>query len=98
MSYDLTSKSLVRFAYGRTVNRPEFREISPFVFYNFEEKSTYYGNTELINCYINNFDLRYEIFPSAGDMITLGGFYKHFESPIEAHLLNAGSGLNYNYR
>ncbi len=97
MSYDITSKSLVRFAYGRTVNRPEFREIAPFVFYNFEEKATYYGNTELVNSYINNFDIRYEIFPSTGDMITLGGFYKHFESPIEAHLINAGSGLNYNY-
>jgi outer membrane receptor protein involved in Fe transport len=97
MSYDITSKSLVRFAYGRTVNRPEFREIAPFVFYNFEEKATYYGNPELVNSYINNFDIRYEIFPSAGDMITLGGFYKHFETPIEAHLINAGSGLNYNY-
>jgi len=97
MSYDITSKSLVRFAYGRTVNRPEFREIAPFVFYNFEEKATYYGNPDLVNSYINNFDIRYEIFPSSGDIITLGGFYKHFETPIEAHLINAGSGMNYNY-
>ena len=79
------------------VNRPEFREIAPFVYYNFEEKATYYGNTGLINCYINNIDLRYEFFPSNGDMITIGGFYKHFQSPIEAHLIESGSGLNYNY-
>jgi outer membrane receptor for ferrienterochelin and colicin len=97
MSFDITSKSLIRFAYGRTINRPEFREIAPFVFYNFEEKATYYGNPDLVNSYINNYDIRYEIFPAAGDMITLGGFYKHFKTPIEAHLVNAGSGLNYKY-
>jgi hypothetical protein len=97
MTFDLTDKALVRFAYGRTINRPEFREVAPFVYYNFEEKATYYGNTRLINCYINNIDLRYEYFPASGDMITLGGFYKHFQSPIEAHLIESGSGLNYNY-
>lgn len=96
-TFDVTARTLVRFAYGRTVNRPEFREIAPFVYYNFEEKATYYGNTKLVNCYINNIDLRYEFFPSNGDMITIGGFYKHFQAPIEAHLIESGSGLNYNY-
>jgi hypothetical protein len=97
LTYDLTDKSLFRFAYGRTINRPEFREISPHTYYDFEEKATIYGNPGLKNSYIQNLDLRYEFFPANGDMITLGGFYKHFTNPIEAHLVEAGSGRNYTY-
>ncbi len=97
LTYNLGEKSLLRFAYGRTINRPEFREISLQSYYDFEEKATIYGDTSLSNAYIQNLDLRYEIFPSSGDMITLGGFYKHFTNPIEAHLLEAGSGRNYTF-
>jgi hypothetical protein len=97
LTFNFTGRTLIRAAYGLTVNRPEFREIAPFVYYNFEEKATYYGNPTLTNCYINNLDIRYEYYPSVGDMITMGVFYKHFKSPIEAHLKEVGSGLNYTY-
>lgn len=97
MTYNITEKTLARFAYGRTINRPEFREIAPYTYYNFEEKATYYGNPELTNSYINNLELRYEFFPTNGDMITVGGFFKQFTNPIEAHLIESGSGLNYNF-
>jgi len=62
MTYNVTEKSLVRFAYGRTINRPEFREIAPYTYYNFEEKATYYGNPDLTNSYVHNLELRYEFF------------------------------------
>ena len=96
-TYNFTKELLLRLAYGRTINRPEFREISPFSFYNFEEKATVYGNPDLKNAYINNYDLRVEWYPSLGEMITLGGFYKEFSNPIEAHLKDYGSGWNYKY-
>jgi len=96
-TYNFSEKVLLRLAYGKTVNRPEFREISPFSFYNFEEKATVYGNPELKNAYINNYDLRFELYPSMGEMITLGGFYKGFSNPIEAHLKDFGTGWNYKY-
>jgi outer membrane cobalamin receptor len=97
LSYNISDKSLLRFAYGRTINRPEFREISLQSYYDFEEKATIYGNTDLQNSYLQNIDLRYEIFPENGDMLTFGGFYKHFSNPIEAHLTEAGSGRNYTF-
>jgi hypothetical protein len=97
MSYNLTEKSLIRFAYGRTINRPEFREISLQSYYDFEERASIYGNDTLKNAYIQNIDLRYEFFAPNGDMITLGAFYKRFRNPIEAHLLEAGSGRNYTF-
>ncbi len=97
MTFNFTEKVLVRLAYGRTVNRPEFREIAPYTYYNFEEKATYYGNSDLTNSYVQNAELRFEFFPALGDMITLGAFYKKFINPIEAHLFESGSGLNYFY-
>jgi hypothetical protein len=97
ITYNFTDQLLLRLAYGRSVNRPEFREIAPYTYYNFEEKATYYGNPELVNSYIHNSELRLEYFPTQGDMITVGGFYKQFSNPIEAHLIESGSGLNYFY-
>ncbi len=97
LTYNINQKSLMRFAWGRTINRPEFREISLQAYYDFEEKATIYGNPALKNAYIQNADIRYEFFPSNGDVITFGGFYKHFRNPVEAHLTEAGSGRNYTY-
>ena len=77
VAYNLSQKHLVRAAYGRSVNRPEFREVVPYVYFNFERDANIVGNTELKNAYADNIDLRYEFYPAAGEMITIGGFYKH---------------------
>ncbi|MBN1415239.1 MAG: TonB-dependent receptor [Bacteroidales bacterium] len=97
ITYKITKRIAVRAAYGRSINRPEFREIAPYTYYNFEEKATYYGNPELVNSYVHNAELRFEYFPEEGDMITAGGFYKQFSNPIEAHMIESGTGLNYFY-
>ena len=97
VAYNLSQEHLVRAAYGRSVNRPEFREVVPYVYFNFERDANIVGNTELKNAYADNIDLRYEFYPAAGEMITIGGFYKHFKDPIEETYNEAGSGLQYTY-
>ena len=92
LTISLNEKNLIRLAYGRTINRPEFREIAPFSFYNFKENVTVYGNPKIKSCYINNFDFRYEWYPGSGEMVTVGGFYKNFDSPIEATWVPASGG------
>ncbi|MFH0896289.1 MAG: TonB-dependent receptor [Bacteroidota bacterium] len=96
-SYDLTEKSLLRASYAMTLNRPEFREISPHVFYDFEQDASIRGDTNLQNAYINNFDLRYEFYPGINEMITFGVFYKEFIHPIESHILPS-TNLEYTYK
>ena len=86
ISYDMNEKSKIRFGGSRTVNRPEFREIAPFQFIDFENLWTIAGNPALKRANINNFDLRYEFYPNPGEVITLGAFYKRFENPIEAKM------------
>ncbi|KAF0194396.1 MAG: TonB-dependent receptor [Bacteroidetes bacterium] len=92
LTVNLNEKNLIRLAYGKTINRPEFRERTDFAFYDFDENVIVYGNDTLKSCYINNFDLRYEWYPSIGEMITIGGFYKQFDNPIEATWIPVSSG------
>lgn len=83
IDYSLGETQKLRFAYGRSVNRPEFREIAPFLFYDFELDANRNGNPDLKTATINNFDARYEIYPRQGETISIGGFYKRFKDPIE---------------
>ena len=94
---NISDKLVFRLAGGKTINRPEFREVSPFVFYNFEENATTYGNPNVVNAYVSNADGRFEFYPTPEEVISLGVFYKHFENPIESKILYTGSGWNYTF-
>ncbi len=98
LSYNFNTQSLIRFAYGKTINRPEFREIAPYNFYNFEEKAGMYGNPNLKSAYIDNIDLRYEFYPSNSEIVNIGMFFKSFTNPIEANAISAGSGKNFTFK
>ena len=89
----------LRASYGRSINRPEFRELSPAVFYDFDLASSVQGNTELKNCYIENADLRYEFYPSRGEVISVAAFFKYFDKPIEwTYTVAGGTDLIYSYK
>ena len=96
--YKFNDKHQVRLAYGKSVNGPEFREVSPSVYYDFDLASHVQGNVDLKSCYIHNVDLRYEFYPSRGEQITIAGFYKHFDNPIEwTYTVAGGTSLVYSY-
>jgi outer membrane cobalamin receptor len=97
MTYDLSEKRKLRLAYGMTVNRPEFRELAPFSYYDFNLNISKAGNPDLKTATIHNVDARYEIYPNDGEMITIAGFYKHFINPIEVSGRAAGSGTAFFY-
>jgi len=87
LTYNFNDRSLMRFAYGMSVNRPEFREIAPFYYVDFDMNAGVYGAPEIRQSYIHNFDLRYELYPSGGETFSLGVFYKNFNHPIEQVIL-----------
>ncbi len=106
--YKFTEKSLVRAAYGETVNRPEFREWAPIYYYDFDAKAGNYGSLfpngsgalgdTLKVAQIQNIDVRYEVYPSAGEMIQFGFFYKSFKDPIQRIIKsNISSDKAYTY-
>jgi len=98
MTYKFNDKHQLRLSYGKSVNRPEFREVSPSVFYDFDLAADVQGNTELKPCYIQNVDFRYEFYPSKGETVSLAAFYKYFDAPIEwTYILKGGTNVGYSY-
>lgn len=85
-TYSPNTKNSVRVSGSRTVARPEFREIAPFSFYDYEANYGVNGNVNLQRSSIYNGDVRYEFYPKGGEAITIGAFYKYFNDPIELRL------------
>lgn len=83
ITYALSEQSNLRASVSQTISRPELREISPSGYYEFLTGLKVTGNPDLERSLIQNYDLRYEIFPDAGEIFSLSLFYKHFDQPIE---------------
>lgn len=92
VSYALTPKSNIRFSASQTLSRPEFRELAPFGFYDFERRLVVTGNPNLKEASILNLDLRYELFPENAQLFSVSAFYKKFTNPIEQTVNSAGVG------
>lgn len=80
--YALNEKSNLRLAATRTLARPNMRELSPFE--QFDTKNGFFniGNPNLRRTLIDNYDLRYELYPNLGELIAVSLFYKNFSDPI----------------
>lgn len=83
LAWEPVEDHIVRLGYAMTVSRPDFRELSPATYNDVTGGRQYFGNPELARATIQHLDLRWEWFPSARDLLSVGGFYKHFEDPIE---------------
>ncbi len=90
-TYKLNNKTNIRLSGSQTVIRPELRELSALNIYDFELNASVQGNPKLKRTKVTNADLRYELYPRAGEAITAGVFYKYFKNPIEQYF-DEGSG------
>ena len=86
LMYSLNSKQNFRLSASRTVARPEFRELAPFAFFDYETNYGVKGDTSLRRSSVLNYDARYEWYPKSNESITIGAFYKDFTDPIEFRL------------
>jgi outer membrane receptor protein involved in Fe transport len=81
--FSLTKKQNLRFSFSKTLNRPEFRELAPFGFYDFTTQFFTQGNPKLQIARIDNIDFRYEFYPGKGQIFSFSYFNKKFTNPIE---------------
>ena len=88
----LNNKTNLRFSGSQTVVRPELRELAPFQFYDFDLNATVQGSSGLKRTKITNADIRYELYPRAGETFSVGVFYKYFDKPIEQIFQLGGGG------
>ena len=80
--YKLGDNSNLRASATQTVARPNMREVAPFGAFGFLGEPIVFGNPELKLTSIDNYDLRYEVFPNGGEVIAVSAFYKRFRNPI----------------
>ncbi|MDB4385213.1 TonB-dependent receptor, partial [Opitutaceae bacterium] len=72
-----------RAAFGRTIARPTYKELSDIRYEDVFTGDVYLGNPDLQLTDINNFDLRWEWFPTRGETVAVSAFYKDMSNPIE---------------
>lgn len=87
LTYLFNEKTNLRLAYNEAVNRPEFREMSDVLYYDFLRVQNVRGNPDLGRARIRNYDLRLETFPRPGDVLAASVFYKRFTDAIEERLI-----------
>lgn len=90
--FALNDKSNLRAAASQTLARPNMREMAPFTSVDFIGGYFFRGNPQLERTTIRNYDLRYEFFPGAGELIAASVFYKDFTDPIVKVLEPVASG------
>jgi len=95
LAYALTPTQNLRAAYSYTLARPKFRELAPFLFYDYIRRREISGNPNLLTTHLHNADLRWEWFPNEGEVIAASAFYKHFVDPIEQVLSNSNSDATF---
>jgi len=73
----------VRGAFSKTVIRPDLKDLANFYRYDFDIFNFTSGNADLKSTNISNYDLKFEWFPSSGEIISFGAFFKSLTDPIE---------------
>ena len=85
--------SQVRVGASATVNRPDLNELSPSERYSGAPGGgSFQGNPTLKIARIYNADARWEWYLAEREFISIGGFFKQFQDPIERFALNRGGG------
>jgi len=85
----------VRAAYSYTLVRPRFRELAPFLFFDYVRRRDISGNPDLVSTHIHNADLRWEWFPEEGEVFAASVFGKYFRDPIEQVLANSNADATF---
>ncbi|MFO7936506.1 MAG: TonB-dependent receptor [Kiritimatiellia bacterium] len=82
----------LRLNWSETVARPTFKELMPVAYKESATSDTYFGNPSLKMSEIENYDVRLEYMPSAGQLISVSYFYKDLKDPIDVRAFNYNEG------
>jgi TonB-dependent receptor len=77
----------LRLGYSQSINRPEFREMANVLYYDFDRTQNVLGNPDLNRALVFNYDVRFEVFPSLGEVLAVSYFYKDLKDAIEERLI-----------
>lgn len=79
---------------SKTIARPQFRELAPIPYDDVESDRRFAGNPFLQDSELLNFEGRVEFYPDRGERMSIAGFYKEIDNPIESVSFVDDNGLN----
>ncbi len=103
--YAVNEDSNFRLAFSKTASFPEFKEVAPFVYEGVTQRVG--GNPDLLGGLdgsgatysdIYNFDLKYEWFLEQGEIISLAGFAKIIQDPVNRVVAADATGTQRYFR
>jgi outer membrane receptor protein involved in Fe transport len=84
LTIDLGDSKQLRFNASKTIARPQFRELIAQPYYDPESNRPYRGNPLLVDSTLLNGEARFEWYFAPEQRVSLAGFYKKLDRPIEA--------------
>jgi outer membrane receptor protein involved in Fe transport len=84
LTYRMPRDFQLRGGYSRTLNRPDFRELSESQYFDIEYNAAFSGNSKLKRARIDNLDARLEWYYTTDEVFSIGAFTKLFDQPIES--------------
>ncbi|HSP12057.1 MAG TPA: TonB-dependent receptor [Salegentibacter sp.] len=96
--YSLHDNSNLRLSYAKSTARPSFKEASIAQIYDPLTNRTFIGNINVQPTYVDNLDLRYELYGDNAQLFAVSAFYKMFTDPIELSVYSDFSADNFQPR
>jgi outer membrane receptor protein involved in Fe transport len=95
LNVKLSDAQSLRLSLSRTLARPEYRELSPIKSRDVLNGDDLEGNANLERTQISNADVRWEWYPTSGEVISIAVFAKQFDKPIERVYRAAGANSRF---
>ncbi|HEX8467041.1 MAG TPA: TonB-dependent receptor [Allosphingosinicella sp.] len=92
ITWTLADNMQLRLHGSKTIARPQFRELAPQIYQDFESDREFTGNPFLTDSRLTNAEARFEYYFRRGERFSLAGFYKKIDNPIESAAFFAGGG------
>ncbi|SNS09290.1 TonB-dependent receptor [Sphingomonas laterariae] len=92
VTWNFAEDMQLRVAASKTIARPQFRELAEQIYQDFESDRQFTGNPRLTDSKLTNAEARYEYYFGRGERLTVAGFWKKIDNPIETVAFFAGGG------
>ena len=93
LNLQLTSAQQLRLSGSRTLARPEYRELSPIISRDVVGGENVQGDENLQRTRVTNIDARWDMYPSATEILSIALFAKKFDLPIERVIIPHGDPI-----
>jgi len=90
LTYALQDGMQLRANVSKTIARPQFRELIFQQYYDPESNTVFQGNPMLEDSELINAEMRYEWYFAREQRLSIAGFYKHIDRPIETYISPVG--------